>query len=643
MFRIYLLLVLGITATPVFSQTLFTYGNNPVSKEEFLSAYNKNKTPVEDKETSLREYLGLYSNFKLKVKAAQDMHLDTSRQLKTDLKSFASQVAESYMNDEEKVNELIDVVIERSKKDIHIVHFYTPLPTNTGKIAISQATKAMEELAKTLRPETIDYTSAINKLSIKDVSITVKDIGYITVLLLPYEMENIVYNLNPGNSSKVYRTKNGLHIFKNAGERESMGRWKIAQILFIFPPQANPNQIKNIQYKADSVYALLKAGADFSAMAKQWSDDKLTAQDGGEMPEFGTGKFEMPFESKVLELQKDGDISTPILTSFGYHIIKRLHQTPVPPKKIEEHYRAQLKEQIEKDERLNVIKENFIKSITKKTGFKRNGVIKVTDLYKFSDSVVKNKIVNKYPINNKIIFSFTKANIKGINWLNFVKDYKLNIDVYKGENNKALFNKFISISIADYYKEHLEEYSHAFRHQLQEFKEGNMLFEIMERKIWTKASNDTSGLKKYFTVHQNNYKWVSSAKVILFNCANINIANEAIKSLKNGNNWKEITEKSGGKIQSDSNRYEIAQLQLATNETVVNGLISSPIINSGDNTTSFVQVLQLFPDKQQRNYNEAKGLVINDYQNYLEEIWILNLKKKYPVKINENIFQFLLK
>ena len=268
--------------------------------------------------------------------------------------------------------------------------------------------------------------------------------------------------------------------------------------------------------------------------------------------------------------------------------------------------------------------------------------MKDADLFRYADSVVANKKAGNYPINNKVIFSFTKSGIKGLEWLNFVKDFKLNEDVYKGENNAVLLDKFISTSVLEYYRNHLDEYNADFRYQMQEFKEGNMLFEIMERKVWNKASNDSIGLKKYYDLHQGKYRWDSSAAVILFNCSDTTIAKEAIEALNNGKGWRQVTDQSGGKIQSDSGRYELAQLQLPIDKKIAAGFISSPVLNSGDNTSSFVKLLQLLPANQQRSFSEARGLVINEYQNYLEEQWIDELKKRYPITVNEAVFQSML-
>lgn len=638
----YLLLAFALGTTQLFSQTLFTYGGIAVSKSEFLRAYNKNKTPVVNNEKSLREYLDLYSKFKLKVLAAQVLKLDTLQQLRYDLKNFSSQVEEGYMTDEKRTNALLDEAIERSQKDIHLIHFFVALTAKTTKADSINTIRAINEAEEILKAGTTDYADLANKLSKKYVPVVESDMGFITALSIPYAIENLVYNIKPTNITAVYRARSGLHIFKNIGERESAGRWKIAQILFAIPPGATPDKIKEIEKRAIEVYALLQAGADFRTLAKQYSEDKLTAINGGELPEFGTGKFDPSFEAKAFELQKDSNFTKPFYTIYGYHIVKRLQQQPTPKGRTDEAFVSSLKLKIEKDSRIELAKEDFIKEIILKIGYKRNTTVKDAELFNFADSVTAKNVVGNYPINNKIILSFTKSALKGIDWLNFVKDYKLNADVYKGETNKELLNKYISTSVLDYYRKHLAEYNTDFKYQLQEFKEGNMLFEIMEKNVWGKASADSIGLKTFYDQHSAKYLWDSSAAILLFNCNDLKTATEAITALNNGSDWKQIMEKSNGKIQTDSGRYELAQLQLPENAIIKPGLITPPIINSGDNTTSFIKVLQIFPVKEKRTFSEAKGLIINDYQNFLEEKWIEILKEKYPVKINEAVFKSLL-
>ena len=641
--QFFLLIITGLVISNGFAQTLFTYGINETGKEEFLRAYNKNKTPVADKEKSLREYLDLYAKFKLKVKAAKELRLDTLQQLQYDVQNFRSQVEEGYLTDDNEVKRLQDEAFDRSQKDIHLLHFYIPISNKMSAEDSVNAYKLLEGVRGNLLKGITHYDAIAEDLEKNAASLKWKDLGYITAFSLPYEMENLVYALQPRGVSKIYRTKSALHIFKNEDERKSPGKWKIAQILFAIPPDASDNSRKEIEKFADSVYSMLKAGADFAEMAKKYSNDKMTYLNGGELPEFSTGKFEQPFEKAVFALQKDGDISKPISTAYGFHIVKRLQQHPMPTDKTDEIFMSNLKQQLLQDTRINIAKANFIKMVTAKTGFKKNPAVTEEQLFRYADSVTANKVVGKYPINKTTIFSFTKSKVVGSDWLNFVKDYKLNQDVYKGENNKALLDKYISTIIIEYYRKHLEEFNEDFKYQMQEFKEGNMLFEVMERNVWSKAANDSVGLRKFYDANKSKYQWKESATVNLFNCNSLKTAEAAQKDLKDGKSWKLIAEQSEGTIQADSGRYEIQQLQLPAGTAAAEGLLTAPVVNNGDNTASFVKILKLFPANQQRSFEEAKGLVINEYQNYLEEKWIEELKKKYPVKVNEPVFKSLVK
>ena len=638
-----LLFVVCLGSLQLFSQTLFTYGPYVVTNNEFLRAYNKNKMPVADKEQSLREYLDLYAKFKLKVKTAQELKLDTLQQLKFDLQNFRSQVAEGYMNDEKGMNALVDEIIARSQKDIHVLHFYTAINAKMSAADTAKAYQAMAAIAEKLKENKHSYDELVNDVSKKFVEVKGEDMGYITALNLPYEVENLVYKLPGGGITKSYRTKSALHVFKNVAERKSAGKWKIAQILLAIPPNVSGAELKAIEHKADSIYNLLKAGADFATLAKQFSEDKLTYITGGEMPEFGTGKFELPFETKVFELKKDGEITRPFFTAYGYHIVKRLQQRDIPNDKKDEVFVTALKQQISQDSRISNVKATFLKTVKLKTGFKKNALVNDADLFRYADSVALHNQLGAYPVNNKTIFSFAKQNVKGSDWLNFIKDYKLNPDVYKSESNKELLDKYIATTAFEYYRKHLDEFDNSFKQQMEEFKEGNMLFEIMERNVWNKAANDSSGLNNYYNLHLTNYKWAASADILLFNCSDNKTALDAVAALKNGKSWKDILKESGDKVQADSGRYELTQLQMAAGSVIKEGFISKPLVNSGDNTTTFVKVLKMFPASQQRSFEEAKGLVINDYQLYLEEQWIQQLKKKYPVKVNEAAFQLLLK
>jgi peptidyl-prolyl cis-trans isomerase SurA len=462
------------------------------------------------------------------------------------------------------------------------------------------------------------------------------DLGYITAFTLPYQYENIAYGLKPGEVSKPYRTKNGWHFLRNAGERKAIGKWKVAQIFFAIPPRASEEDILKIKNKADSVYHLLLSGSDFAVLAKQYSQDKNSYMNGGQMPEFGTGKYDTAFATQVFALKKDNDLSAPFRTSFGYHIVKRLkHSTP--PSIANEDYLNALKQEVLKDARGSIAKEKVMADIAIKVKYKRNDAISDADLLAYADSVISNKTITTYPISNSIIFSFATENITGQDWL----EYVLTQTSEKQTVNQPMLNNYINSAILNYYQNHLEEYNADFKYQMQEFKEGNLLFEVMQKNVWNKAAIDSAGLENYYEQHKEKYVWVKSADLVLFNCADTNATKEVSNALKVGIGWRTIAKESQGRIQADSNRYELSQIQVPPGTVFKEGLLSTPLI-SIDNTASMVLVLKLFPDNEPRSFADAKGMVINDYQNLLEEQWLKELQKKYPVTINEKVFKSLL-
>jgi peptidyl-prolyl cis-trans isomerase SurA len=643
---ILMLFAFAINFTSLFSQTLFTYGNNAVDKEDFLRAYNKNKTPADDKEKALREYLDLYSKFKLKVRAAQDMKLDTLPQLSNDLQNFRSQIDETYMTSDNALNQLIDEAYVHSQKDIHVFHFFTALNTKTTTVDSVKAVKAMQEIYTALKTGKTEYEKLVTAGMAKNVKISVADVGYITAFSVPYEYEKIIYGLKPGEVNKPYRSKNGLHIFKVIDERAGMGKWKIAQILLTIPPGDAAANFTAVQEKANLIYAKLQAGADFAEMAKQYSDDKLTYIAGGNMPEFTTGKYEPPFETAVFKLSKDGELSKPFSTPFGFHIVKRLSVQPVQTTKADAAYMYEIKQKVMQDSRVNTAKDVFTNSIVKLIGYKKNTGVKDADLFRYADSVVANPALNgakEFAVSNKVIYSTSKSTVKGKDWLSFIREYKTNPEIYKGESNPALLQKFLNIKSLEYYRTHLEAYNPEFSYQIEEFKEGNLLFEIMERKVWSNAVNDSVGLQKYYAQHKNKYLWAASADIIIFSCTNKKVAEESLAGLKVGKSWKKIAEEGNNSIQADSGRYELSQITLAEGAVAATGMITPIVVNESDGTAGFVKILKLHPANEQRTFEEARGLVINDYQNILEEKWIEELKKKYPVKVDEKVFQSMLK
>jgi len=625
-----------ITCT-VQSQTLFTYGKNSVGKDEFLRAFNKNNTNAGNTEKAYRDYLDLYTRFKLKVQAAYDAKLDTLTAQKAELKNFRGQIIEAFMNDESSVQLLVDEAFERSQKDVRVSQIYIPFRGGDTLAAYQKAMEAYNKIQSGADFITVAETYSMDP----SVHTTKGDIGFITALTLPYEFETIAYHTAIGKTAAPYRSKTAYHIFKITADRPAIGRMKAAQILIGFLPNPDEQEKEKKRILADSIYNALIKGALFKEMVAKYSNDNISYQSGGLMPEFGTGRYSEDFENAAFGLAKDGDISKPVLTSFGYHIIMRVERIAVNSNKNNKDAMAQLKQAVQADKRILVAKQMLAQKVMKSIGYKKV-VYSEKDFSAYADSLYMGKQPKQLEaMNDKtLLFSFPQQKVTAADYAKYMHSIQNAPELLRGKSTNQLLQQYEETVAMEYYRNHLEDYNKEFASQLKEFKDGNLLFEIMQRQVWDKAAADSAGLKNFYDSNKNKYWWEASADVILFTCSDSANAVKARNTfMKSPTDWKTFVQNSNGTVQADSGRFELTQLPAAVSKNKKEGLITEPVKNTTDNITSFASVIKIYSDRSPRNFDDARGFVINDYQAFLEDKWIAMLKKKYPVKVNDAVLQ----
>lgn len=641
------LLFFLITGNFCEGQTLFTYGNKQVSKQEFLKAFHKNNGETANYQTAIADYLELYTRFKLKVQAAYDARMDTLPNQKADLLGFRRQIEEPYMTDTLAVKKLTEEAFERSLKEIALSHIFIPFRSdfvsNPGgginPISKEDSLAAQKKVRQvTDRLKAGDQFEAVAKALSGDPSSAPNGgrLGYITVFTLPYEMENIVYRLTDQQESDVVTSANGYHIFKKTGEQHARGRMKAAQILIAFEDDATPAKKAASLRLADSLYAAIKAGSDFGELARQFSNDKNTLAIGGLMPEFGIGQFEPGFEEKVFGLSAIGDVSKPIETSFGYHIVKKIESIPVEKDKNIAY--PLLRAAVLEDPRNNIARKSFEQQVLVRTGYKK-AAYDTEALWRMTDSFnLANKVKSTSALTDKsILFSFGKTKILVMSWLDYSKE---NWTSEGRQSYPSMMQKFVTASSLDYYRNHLEEYNAEFSAQLQEFADGNLLFEIMEKEVWNKAATDSNGLRTYYEQNKSRYQWGPSASAVIFNTTDKRTAEEARAGIaQNPGVWRTLSETSGGRITADSGRFDIAQISTLVPAQLKPGFISPILENDTDKSASFFYIVNVYTQSTPRSFEDARGMVMNDYQSAIEEKWIAQLKKKYPVKVNQGVWK----
>ena len=622
-----------------YGQTLVRYGNHTISQYEFLTAFRKNNTQVKATDKAYRDYLNLYIRYRLKVQAAYDLKMDTLPGQITEFQNFKSQVVDQYINDEISLNIMAKEAFTRSQHDLRISYIFVASPKNASPADTAKAWQKIQEAYRELKSGKDFGETALQYSEDPFVKNNRGDLDFITVFDLPYSMEMVAYHTAAGKYSAVFRTGGGYIILKKTAERPAAGRIRVAQILVAFPYQAMEIAKGESRRRADSIYQAIRAGADFGELARKFSGDNLSYQLGGVLPEFGIGKYEAGFEVTAFDLKNDGDISMPYASSFGYHIIKRIKKIPVP-KVMDQKTLDELKEKIKTDPRVAVSRKQMLQTILKQTQFKEY-IPAGNRLWDYTDSALQNKkpALNAGINDQSVLFQFPDKKYMVGDWIAYRKSLKSSPNLTNGKTHSEILDAYRQITAFEYYKARLEKYNAAYAAQVKEFRDGNLLFEIMQRQIWNRAAADSAGLKKYFETHSENYWWKPGAEAIIFNAVNGSSAKKLIGDLEgNINNWRKTVDSLAGQVQADSGRFELKQIP--GHVRLEAGRFTEEITNP-DKSVQFAYIIREYATSSPRTYDEARGLVINDYQNELENKWIEELKKKYPVTINETIFKSL--
>ncbi|HEY4935222.1 MAG TPA: peptidylprolyl isomerase, partial [Puia sp.] len=419
--NVVLIFILLLCFKSFFGQTLVRFGNQTITRDEFLKAFRKNNSHVRATDKAYRDYLNLYIRYRLKVQAAFEMKLDTLPGQITELQNFKSQIVDQYTNDESSLNQMAKEAFKRSQHDLRVSYIFVAAPKNASPADTARAWKKIQDVYRDLKSGK-DFGEAAMQFSEDPyVKNNRGNLEYITVFDLPYAMETVAYHTALGKYSPVFRTGGGYIILKITAERPAAGRLRIAQILVAFPYQANDAAKEETHKRADSIYQAIRNGADFGELARKFSGDNLSYQLGGSLPEFGIGKYELGFEITAFDLKKDGDINEPYASSFGYHIIKRIKRIPVPPV-ADQKILNEIKEKIKTDPRVAVSRKQMLQTILKKTGF-REYIPAGNHLWDYTDSLLQNKKpASNAGINDQsILFQFTNKKYTAGDWIIYRK------------------------------------------------------------------------------------------------------------------------------------------------------------------------------------------------------------------------------
>lgn len=643
---VFLLLFLG-TATLQAQTTddpiLFTVDGKEIRVSEFKHIYNKtNGEKADYSEASLKEYLNLYINFKLQVAEGEATGLDEKPAVRSEQERYKRQLASTYLIDREITEKLVREAYDRSKEDRRISHIL--VATNEGMT--EQALREAYDRAKKIKSEVTaqNFGQLAQQYSDDQYSkANGGDLGYYTALQLPYNLETAAYSIKEGEVSDIVKTQYGYHIVRVTEVRPGRGSVKVAHILI--RSRKDPEGAKA---KIDSIHKELMNGADFEQVAAANSQDNTTKNRGGQLGWISINQYAQDFEEQIFALKQDGNLSKPFQTKAGWHILKRQQAIQNPRY---QDVKTEITNTIKRKPRFELIQEALVEDIKKESNFKENLSIKqaLIDSLKSEGTFLTYRWRAPQESANSNQALFTIGKLQGT-----VREFM--VMAQRGQKERfdqprtveaavdRILKKLVTQKALAYEETQLEKRYPEFKALMREYDEGILLFEVKKELIWDKASSDEEGLKAFFEAHRDDYKWKDRANVTFYTLRTDDKklirkirakakrkSTETVKALFNKD--REVVQTTTGVYEKGKNA-ELDQIKWKA------GTMSAG--EAKDGSFYFTKIEEIIPPAQ-KTLDEAKGYVIADYQDNLEQQLIERLKEKFEVKINEEVLQSLVK
>lgn len=628
---------------------LFEVDGVPVYLSEFTYIYNKtNGKQADYSRKSLDEYLDLYVKFKLKVRKAKTMQLDTIPALNKELAGYRKQLADSYLLEKTVVKDLAKEVYERKKQDVDISHILVSLSANPTPKDTLEAYQRALAIKKRIEGGA-DFEAVAKEVSAdKSAQRNSGRIGFVTAMLPAgmYGIESLAYQGELNKVQGPVRSNSGYHLVRVNERRPALGEVEVAHLLI----RSKAGEEQAAKTKIDSIYKALEGGASFEDLVQKHSEDSQTKGKNGYIGFIGIKRVAPVFEEAMFALKEDGSYSKPFQSNLGWHIVKRISRPGIQPFERE---KSRLEQAVSKDSRLAIAKAKRLAEIKKQGNYREN-----KETYEsFVSGLDKNFLTFRWRPDiadaDKPLFTLGKDFKPTLgefgDYLSRSSRDRMRL-ARSGDIKqvaRTLYDSFVDDQVMKYQETQLEISNPDFKALMREYQEGILLFEATKMLVWDKASQDTVGLEKFFKGIEGKYKWRERAKVEIYRIskqyeskakeirdyavahtseevkAKFNTADQIIVNVE-----EKLLEK-GRHPQVNKLRWEV-------------GTVTALDVNDKANFISFNKVLSLIPPSN-KSLKEARGYIVADYQDHLEREWIKDLRKEYKVKIRDKVYESLIK
>ncbi|NNC50100.1 MAG: peptidylprolyl isomerase [Flaviramulus sp.] len=613
-------------------EVLFTIDGEPTNVAEFLRVYNKNLDLVQDEsQKDVDEYLNLFTNYKLKIKEAKALGLHKKPSYLRELSNYKKQLAKNFMKDSKVTDALVEEAYTRISYDVNANHILVKLPEDASPEDTLVAYNKIVKLRNRALKEGFDKVmSEVHN----GKTIYGEKLGYFSGFKMVYNFENVAFNTEIGAISQPFKTSFGYHIVNVLDKRKSRGERTVAHIMVVNNENDTINE--KPENRIQEIYKKLKQGEDFESLAKQLSDDKNSASKGGLLSPFSGGQLSVrEFEDVAFGLANVGDYSKPFKTNYGWHIVKLYNKKPVPEFEV---LKPELIEKVKRDDRSKLIDDALINKL-----MKRYEIDYDQPALSYFESIINDNYFKKtwkLPTDFKAENLLAKIGDKNVTYGDFA-NYLLKTqrnNIKNASSKLVIINKyksFLSESLIEYHENNLENENEDFANIVNEYRDGLLLFELMETTIWNASKTDSLGIKSFYTNNKSNYVLPKRIDAVVASSAKLKTLKKVSKLLNKKMPLEQIKMLVNSNDKIDviftSDVFEEKHPALPSKLEIKKGISK---IYQHNNAYVLVQVKNILP-KTEKTFDEAKGAVISDYQTYKENNWIGALNDKYNVVVNK--------
>ena len=640
------LVIAGVafSAYSVKDPVLMKINNKDVTLSEFEYLYKKNLEQQVNKE-SIDEYVDRFVNYKLKVAEAERLGYDTLPRIIKELDGYKNDMLTPFLVDVDLQESLVKEAYDRMKTDLDVSH-----------IMIARGKDKAEDQVQIAKMDSIrncilngeNFNDLVMQFSIDRSKANNKgEYGYISSGVFPYAFEKAVYDTPVGQLSKPFVTDYGVHMVRVNGTRPNEGQVEVAHILRLFPRggEVTEEAKKAVKEKIDSIYRCIQAGENFEELAKKFSQDPRSARNGGKLQPFGRNYMVKPFEEKAFSLL-DGEISEPIETTYGYHIIKKISYKPLGSL---EDCRSTIEQKIKNDERSRMPIDSRAEQIMKELNYQKNTglrdyLLKELAAHGGYDSTFVADIIAKSDFT-----MFTYADNKKSPLSGMAKRLNPKAKLANNETAASVMEANVDMlakqEILKYYADNLIDLTPDYRNLLNDYRDGTLLFEVMTKEVWNKAKNDDKALAERFNANRSKYQWdAPHFKGVMICAKNDSVMNDAISYYQSLKNEPEdtITTNLNKKFGRNIKMVRVVSKQ-GENDMVDNVAFGGMHVESSYSGYPVYRILFGKMLSQPEELSDVKGMVASDYQDVLEQEWLAGLHKRFNVKIDNKVLKELKK